>query len=326
MRNITFAAATMEAMEETMAADPKIFVMGEDIARQGGIFGQFKGLSDIFPGRVIDTPISETFLVGGGVGAALAGARPVVDLHYADFLGVCMDEVFNQMAKVRFMFGGQARVPMVLRAPDGFMGLGAAQHSQYTDAWFMSIPGIKVVSTSNAYDAKMVLKAAIESDDPIIYFENKTLMKESFDVPEKADEEPYQIGKAKTIRQGKDVTIVSYSMGIKYAMETADLLSDKGIQAEVIDLITLSPWDREAVLSSASGTHYLCVMHEAVKQGGIGAEIAAAAAEEIFGDLHGAVLRYGAPFCPVPFSPTLEKNVHLKPERMAEDIEALLKK
>lgn len=310
----------MEAMEETMAADPKVFVMGEDIARQGGIFGQFKGLADIFPGRVIDTPISETFIVGGGVGAALAGARPVVDLHYADFLGVCMDEVFNQMAKVRFMFGGQAKVPMVLRAPDGFMGLGAAQHSQYTDAWFMSIPGIKVVSTSNAYDAKTVLKAAIESDDPIIYFENKTLMKESFDVPEKEDEEPYIIGKGKIVRSGSDITVVSYSMGMKYALATADILEKNGVSAEVIDLITLSPWDRELVLDSAARTHHLLVMQEAVKQGGVGAEIAATAAEEIFSELKSPVLRYGAPFCPVPFSPALEKNVHLDPKRMAEDV------
>ncbi len=320
MRNITFAAATMEAMEETMAKDPKIFVMGEDIVKQGGIFGQFKGLADEFPGRVIDTPISETFIVGGGVGAALAGARPVVDLHYADFLGVCMDEVFNQMAKVRYMFGGQAKVSMVLRAPDGFMGLGAAQHSQYTDAWFMSIPGIKVVSTSNAYDAKRVLKAAIESDDPIIYFENKTLMKESFEVPEKSEEEQYEIGKGKLVSEGTDVTIVSYSMGMKYALETADILRKKNINAEVIDLISLSPWDRELVFSSAAKTHHLCIMHEAVKQGSVGAEIAAAAAEEIFGELHGPVLRYGAPFCPVPFSPALEKNVHLVPEKIAEDI------
>lgn len=320
MRNITFAAATLEAMEETMAADPTVFVMGEDIAVQGGIFAQFKGLASKFPDRVIDTPISETFLVGGGVGAALAGARPVVDLHYADFLGVCMDEVFNQMAKLRFMFGGQAKVPMVLRAPDGFMGLGAAQHSQYTDAWFMNIPGIKIISTSNAYDAKMALKAAILSDDPILYFENKTLMKEHFDVPEKAEERPYVIGTAKLIREGADVTIVSYSYGVRIASEVAERLREQGIQAEIIDLVTLSPWDKASVLASVRKTHHLTVLHEAIKQGGVGAEIAATVAEEAFDALKAPVLRFGAPFCPVPFSPVLEKQVHLSPAKIADAI------
>ena len=165
MRKITFSEATREAMAEEMEKYPEVFVMGEDIARQGGIFGQFKGLPAEFPGRVIDTPISETFIVGGGVGAALGGARPVVDMHFADFIGVCMDEVFNQMAKARYMFGGQAKIPLVLRAPDGLAGGGAAQHSQSVESWFIHIPGIKVVAPSNPYDAKMVLKAAIECDD-----------------------------------------------------------------------------------------------------------------------------------------------------------------
>ena len=215
MRKITFSEATREAMAEEMEKYPECFVMGEDIARQGGIFGQFKGLPAEFPGRVIDTPISETFIVGGGVGAALAGARPVVDMHFADFIGVAMDEVFNQMAKVRYMFGGQARIPLVLRAPDGLAGGGAAQHSQSVESWFIHIPGIKVVAPSNPYDAKMVLKAAIESDDPVLYFENKVLYKETGEVPEKADEVPYTIGKARVEREGRDVTIVSYSIGMK---------------------------------------------------------------------------------------------------------------
>ena len=170
MRKITFSQATQEAMAETMAKDPTVFAMGEDLARQGGIFGQFKGLPQQFPGRIIDTPISETFIIGGGVGAALAGARPVVDMHFADFIGVPMDEIFNQMAKVRYMFGGQAKVPLVLRAPDGSAGGGAAQHSQCVESWFAHIPGIKVVAPSNPYDAKMVLKAAIECDDAGLYF------------------------------------------------------------------------------------------------------------------------------------------------------------
>ena len=323
MRKITFAQATLEAMAETMAKDEQIFVMGEDLARQGGIFGQFKGLPQQFPGRVLDTPISETFIIGGGVGAALAGARPVVDMHFADFIGVPMDEVFNQMAKARYMFGGQAKVPLVLRAPDGMTIQGAAQHSQCVEAWFTHIPGVQVVAPSNPYDAKMVLKAAIESDDPVLYFENKILYKEKGEVPELADEVPYTIGKARVEREGSDVTIVSYSIGMKNARGAADLLAKDGIKAEVIDLITLSPWDKETVLNSVKKTHRLCIVHEAVKQGGFGAEIAATVAEEALEYLDAPILRYGAPFCPIPFAPTLEKKVRIFPEDLVKGIKGM---
>ncbi len=323
MRKLSFSAATCEAMAETMAKDPTIFCMGEDLARQGGIFGQFKGLPQQFPGRIIDTPISETFIVGGGVGAALAGARPVVDMHFADFIGVCMDEVFNQMAKARYMFGGQAKVPLVLRAPDGMTIQGAAQHSQAVESWFVHIPGIKVVAPSNPYDAKMVLKAAIECDDPVIYFENKILYKESEMVPEKEDEVPYQIGKAKIKREGKDVTIVSYSIGMKNANAAAEMLAKDGIDAEVIDLISLSPWDKETVINSVKKTHRLCICHEAVKQGGFGAEIAATVAEEALEYLDAPILRYGAPFTPIPFAPTLEKMVRVYPQDLVNGIKGM---
>lgn len=324
MRTITFAQATLEAMAVTMEEDPTVFVMGEDIARQGGIFGQFKDLARQFPDRVIDTPISETFIVGGGVGAALAGARPVVDMHYADFLSVAMDEVFNQMAKARFMFGGQARMPIVLRAPDGQLTNGAAQHTQSVEAWFTHIPGLKVVSPSNPYDAKMTLIAAIRSDDPVIYFENKTLLKESGEVPELADEVPYELGKARVEREGADVTIVSYSIGMKYARVAADALKKRGYSAEVIDLISLLPWDRETVLRSVRKTHRLCILHESVKQGGFGGEIAATVVEDAFDALKAPILRIGAPFCPSPFSPTLEPQVRLSDEKITRDLLKLL--
>ena len=323
MRNITFSQATLEAMEEEMQNDAKIFVMGEDIARQGGIFGQFKGLSDKFPGRVIDTPISETFIIGGGVGAALAGARPVVDMHFADFIGVAMDEVFNQMAKARFMFGGQAKVPLVLRAPDGMTIQGAAQHSQSVESWFTHIPGVKVVTPSDPYKAKMVLKAAIKSDDPVIYFENKILYPQKGEVPEKEDEKEYEIGKADIVREGNDVTIVSYSISLQRAKEAADILEKDGISAEVIDLITLSPWDKETVLESVRKTHRLCIVHEAVKQSGFGAEISAVVAEEAIDQLDAPVLRYGAPFCPIPFAPTLEQKVKIHSEDIAAGIKGM---
>ena len=324
MRKISFSEATREAMAEEMEKYPEVFVMGEDIARQGGIFGQFKGLPAEFPGRVIDTPISETFIVGGGVGAALGGARPVVDMHFADFIGVCMDEVFNQMAKARYMFGGQAKIPLVLRAPDGLAGGGAAQHSQSVESWFIHIPGIKVVAPSNPYDAKMVLKAAIECDDPVLYFENKVLYKESAEVPEKEDEVPYEIGKARVEREGTDVTIVSYSIGMKNARAAADLLAKDGISAEVVDLITLSPWDKETVLNSVKKTHRLCLVSECVKQGGALAEVAATVAEEGLEYLDAPILRYGAPFTPIPFAPTLEKMYRVYPEDLVKGIKGVL--
>lgn len=324
MRTITFAQATLEAMAVTMKEDPAVFVMGEDLARQGGIFGQFKGLAEQFPERVIDTPISETFIVGGGVGAALAGARPVVDMHYADFLGVAMDEVFNQMAKAQFMFGGQTKMPIVLRAPDGQMNNCAAQHTQSVEAWFTHIPGLKVVSPSNPYDAKMTLIAAIHSDDPVVYFENKILLRESGEVPEIEDEIPYELGKARIEREGTDVTIVSYSIGMKHARAAADALEKEGFHPEVIDLISLLPWDKDTVLSSVRKTHRLCILHESVKQGGFGGEIAATAAEEAFDALEAPILRIGAPFCPSPFSPTLEPQVRLSDEKIINDLLKLL--
>ena len=219
MKKITVSKAIGEALHEEMLRDDKVFIMGEDMAVMGNVFAITKGFLEEFgPNRVIDTPISETFIIGGGVGAALAGARPVVDMHFADFIGVPMDEIFNQMAKVRYMFGGQAKVPLVLRAPDGSAGGGAAQHSQCVESWFAHIPGIKVVAPSNPYDAKMVLKAAIECDDPVLYFENKILYKEKGEVPEIGEEEPYTLGKARVEREGKDVTIVSYSIGMKRAL------------------------------------------------------------------------------------------------------------
>ena len=324
MRKLSFAQATLEAMAEELAKDEKIFVMGEDIARQGGVFGQFKGLAQQFPNRVLDTPISETFITGGGVGAALAGARPVVDMHFADFMGVCMDEIFNQMAKMRYMFGGQVNMPLTLRAPDGWVNGGAAQHSQAVESWFVHIPGVQVIAPSNPYDAKMALKAAIRSNDPVLYFENKILYKESDMVPEIEDEEPYTIGKAKVVREGKDVTIVSYSIGMKAARGAAEQLAKEGIEAEVIDLITISPWDRECVMASVKKTHRLCIVHEAVKQGGFGAEVAATVAEECLEYLDAPILRYGAPFCPIPFAPTLEMKLRVTPEDLVKGIKGML--
>ena len=320
MRQISFSEATLEAMKEEMARDERVFILGEDIARQGGIFGQFKGLPQEFGlDRVRDTPISETAIVGAAVGAALAGMRPVADMHFADFIGVCMDEVFNQMAKVRYMFGAQCKVPLVLRAPDGIIRSAAAQHSQSVEAWFMHIPGIKVVIPSNPADAKGLLKAAIRSDDPVLYFEHKVLFPMKGPVPE--GEHIVEIGKANVAREGKDVTIVSYSLMMHRALEAAEKLAAEGIQAECIDLRTISPIDKETIFASVKKTKRLVIVHEAVKQGGVGAEISALVAEELIDYLDAPIRRIGAPFVPIPFSPALEKLVKIS----ADDIVNVVK-
>lgn len=305
MREITFAEATMEAMAEEMERDSRVFLMGEDIARQGGIFGQFKGLPQKFGfDRVRDTPISETAIVGAGVGAALAGMRPVVDMHFVDFITVAMDEVVNQMAKIRYMFGGQCKVPLVLRAPDGAARSAAAQHSQSLEAWFVHVPGLKVVIPSNPADAKGLLKAAIRDDNPVLYFENKDLFRMKGPVPD--GEFLVPIGKANVVREGRDVTIVSYSITLHKALKAADKLAEEGIEAEVIDLRTIVPLDKETIFASVKKTKHLVIAHEATKNGGVGSEVAAVVAEEIIDYLDGPIKRVGAKFVPIPFSPALE--------------------
>ena len=323
MRQISFSEATLEAMTEEMQRDSKVFIMGEDIAAQGGIFGQFKGLPQKFgKDRVLDTPISETAIVGAGVGAAMAGMRPVVDMHFADFIGVCMDEILNQMAKARYMFGGQCSMPLVLRAPDGIIRSAAAQHSQSLEAFFLHIPGIKVVIPSNPADAKGLLKAALRSEDPVLYFEHKGLFPLKGPVPE--GEHIVPIGKAAVSREGSDVTLVSYSMMMHRVLEAAEALEKEGISAEVIDLRTISPLDMETIYKSVAKTHRLVVVHEAVRTGGVGAEIAARVAEEMMDDLDAPIRRLGAPFVPVPFSPSLERLVKITPEQICQAVREIL--
>ncbi|MGG2479270.1 alpha-ketoacid dehydrogenase subunit beta [Brevibacillus borstelensis] len=320
MRNISFSQATLEAMQEEMRRDERVFIMGEDIASQGGIFGQFKGLPKEFGlERVRDTPISETALVGAGIGAALAGAVPVVDMHFADFIGVTMDEVLNQMAKIRYMFGGQATLPLVLRAPDGVTRSAAAQHSQSLEAWFLHIPGLKVVIPSNPADAKGLLKAAIRDQNPVIYFEHKDLFSKKGPVPDGDYLTP--IGKAAVVREGKDVTIVSYSAMLGKCLEAADQLGSlHGLEAEVIDLRTIVPMDMETIYESVKKTHRLVVAHEAVKTGGVGGDIAASVSENILEYLDAPIIRVGAAFTPIPFSPPLEKRVIPQVESIVEAV------
>jgi pyruvate dehydrogenase E1 component beta subunit len=297
--------------------------MGEDIARQGGIFGQFKDLPVEFGvERVRDTPITETAIVGAAIGAALAGMRPVADMHFADFLGVTMDEVFNQMAKIRYMFGGQTTVPMVIRAPDGLIRSAAAQHSQSIESWFNNIPGIIVVAPSNPADAKGLLKAALQSDDPVIYFENKDLFSRKGEVPE--DENfVIPLGKAAVVTEGKDVTIVSYSIMMSLVHKAAEKLEAEGYSVEIIDLRTLSPFDKDTVIESVKKTHRLLIAHEAVKIGGLGSEVAAVVAEEALDYLDAPIVRVGAKFTPVPFSPTLEEAYRPKVEDIIAGVKSM---
>ena len=310
-------------MTEEMARDERVFVMGEDIARQGGIFGQFKGLADRFgTGRVMDTPISETAIVGACIGSALAGMRPVADMHFADFIGVCFDEVLNQMAKIYYMFGGQKSIPMVLRAPDGLVNQAAAQHSQSLEAFFLHIPGLKVVAPSNPADAKGLLKSAIRDDNPVIYFEHKALFSMKGEVPDGDHLVP--IGRANVVRKGSDVTLVSYSMTMNHCVKAAEILAGEGIDVELIDLRTISPLDVGTILESVARTTRLVIAHEAVKQGGVGAELAAIVAEEAIDCLDAPIVRVGAPFTPVPFARPLERAYRVTPEKIAEAVRSVM--
>jgi len=297
----------MEAMTEEMERDPAVFVIGEDLTAQGGIFGQFTGLPERFPGRIIDAPISETAIVGAGVGAALTGMRPLVDMHFADFVTTAMDEIVNQMAKIRYMFGGQASVPMVLWAPDGGGLRAAAHHSQCLESWFVHTPGLKVVSPSEPADVKGLLKAALRDDDPVIFFQHKRLFAQKGPVPE--GEYVIPIGKAEVKRPGRDISIITYSRMTYLSLEAAKILSEKGIEAEVIDLRTLKPLDFPLIAESVKKTYRAMVVHEACLTGGFGAEIAARIGEELFDWLDAPVTRIGAKDVPMPFNPAMEDFV-----------------
>lgn len=325
MREITFADATREAMQEEMRRDPTVFVMGEDIARQGGVFGQFKDMSQEFGyERVLDTPISEGAIVGAALGAALTGMRPVVDIHFADFVTCAMDELINQICKIRYMFGGQAKAPLVIRAPDGSVRQVAAQHSQSLEAWFLHAPGMKIVVPSNPADAKGLLKAAIRSDDPVLYCEHKALYRVKGLVPDEADY-LVPIGKAAVCRQGRHVSVLTYSLMVSKALEAADALAREGIEVEVIDLRSLLPLDKETIAVSVKKTKHVLVAHEACRRGGAGAEIAATISEDLFDYLDAPVKRVGAKDVPIPFSPPLERFVIPQAEDIATAVRELVR-
>jgi pyruvate dehydrogenase E1 component beta subunit len=306
-RELTNTEAMAEVLKEEMMQDPSIFIIGEDLVAHGGIFGQFIGLPQAFPRRVIDTPVSETAIVGAGLGAALTEMRPFVDLHFADFTAAAMDEIANQTAKIRYMFGGQVKVPLVIWAPDGAGLSAAAHHSQLLEAWFVHTPGLKVVSPCFPYDVKGLIKTSIRDDDPILFFMHKKMFFRKGPVPE--EEYLIPLGKADLKRKGIDVTVITYSIMILHAFEAAEQLEKEGISVKVLDLRTLWPMDWEAVAESVSKTNRVVVAHEASLTGGYGAEVAARIQEELFDELDAPIVRVGAHRVPHPFSPPMENFV-----------------
>jgi pyruvate/2-oxoglutarate/acetoin dehydrogenase E1 component len=291
-----------------MRRDERVIVLGEDIAEHGGAFQVTAGLLDEFgPTRIRQTPISEIGIVGAGVGAALTGLRPVVELMYVDFSGLAMDQIVNQAAQNRFMFGGQARVPLVIRTQGGSGRGNAAQHSKSLEAWFAHVAGLKVVMPATPADAKGLLTAAIRDDDPVMFIEHKLLYRSKGQVPQ--GEHVVPLGSADIKRPGRDLTIVTWSREVLFSLEAATTLAVDGIEAEVIDLRTLVPLDREAVLASVRRTHRALVVHEAVKRGGYGAEIAAMIAEEAFDDLDAPPRRLAGLETPIPYAQHLELAV-----------------
>ena len=322
-REVTYIGAVAEATRTVLSEQENAFVAGEDVAGAGGVFGSYRGILDEFGDeRIVDTPISEEGIIGLGVGAAATGLRPIVDIMFMDFMGECMDEIANQMAKMRYMFGGSAKLPItVITMSGGGMNM-AAQHSQSLEAWICHLPGLKVVAPSTPKDVKGFIISASRDDNPVFVVLNKLSLGMSGEVPEESYEIP--LGKANVVREGADVSIVTYSRMVGEALTAADTLSEQGIEAEVLDLRSLQPMDTEAIVSTVKKTQRVVVVHEAVRFGGLGGEIAAQIQEEAFDYLDAPVARVGAPFSPVPFSPVLEQAYIPNANRIVSEVNTLL--
>ncbi len=313
VREITLAQAIREALAEEMRRDPRVFIMGEDVAEAGTPFKVLSGLVEEFgPQRVIDTPISEPGITGMGVGAAMTGMRPVVDIMFGDFLGLAMDQIANQAAKVHYMSGGKLKVPLVVRTTLGATRRSAAQHSQSLHAWVSHIPGLKVALPSTPYDAKGLLKTAIRDENPVIFFEDKMMYQLKGPVPEGDYTIPFGVADIK--REGTDITIVATSSMVQVALAAADQLAALDISAEVIDPRTTYPLDKQTMIESAKKTSRAIVMDEGYERYGVTAELAAIIAEGAFYYLDAPVRRMGAMDVPVPFSPVLEDQTVPTPD------------
>lgn len=323
MPEIRYVQAINRALADAMQEDASVILLGEDIGAAGGPFGATRGLQERFGAeRVRDTPIAEAALTGAAVGAALTGLRPVAEIMFMDFITLAMDALVNQAAKARFMFGGQRGVPMVLRTPHGGGVSAGPQHSQCLEAWFCHIPGLKVVCPATPADAYGLLRAAIADPDPVVMVEHKGLYAMKGEVAEAP--EPVPIGRARIARPGRDATVVCYGAAVHWALEAAQNLAAEGVEAEVLDLRSLQPWDEAAVLESLSRTHHLVIAHEAVEAFGVGAEIAARMADTGFDELDGPILRVAAPFTPVPFARPLEAAWRPDAARIAEAVRRTL--
>jgi acetoin:2,6-dichlorophenolindophenol oxidoreductase subunit beta len=323
MPTVTYAQALNDALREELRADPRVFLMGEDIGRHGGVFRVTKDLlAEFGPQRIRDTPISESGFTGIGIGAAMAGMRPVVELLFMDFALVAADQIINQAAKLRYMSGGTLSVPIVIRGQQGGGRGNGAQHSQSFEAWFAQVPGLKVVAPATPYDAKGLLKSAIRDGNPVIFIEHKLLYNTKGEVPEKAYTVP--ISQAEVKRVGRDITVVSYSRCLLQALEAAEILAQRGVEAEVVDLRTIEPLDMATIVRSVRETGRLLVVHEAHSNCGIGAEIIARMYELAPEALVAPARRLGARHLPIPVAESLENTVLPQTGDIVKAVEAML--
>lgn len=322
MATMTYAEAGREAIARAMRADPAVWCVGEDLGR-GGVFGQYKGLAEEFgPERICDAPISEACIMGAAVGAAMTGTRPIVEMRFSDFALCAVDELVNQAAKARFMFGGQAHVPMLVRQPIGMWRSSAAQHSQSLEAWYTHIPGLAVVCPAYPQDVFDLLGESVRANDPVVFMEHKALWGLEGEVD--VDAAPAPLGQGRTVREGGDVTIVSWSATVHECVAAADRLAERGVGAEVIDLRSLWPWDKRTVLASVERTGRLVVAHEAVSVGGFGAEVAATVAERAGHRLRAPIRRLGSPRSLIPYAPNLERRLKVTADMIADAAQSTL--
>ncbi len=324
MREITYAEAIREALKEEMTKDPNMILIGEDIAAYGGAFKITDGFVKEFgPERVRDTPISEAAIAGAAIGASLMGLRPVAEIMYMDFLPICLEQICNQAAKMRFMSGGQLRVPIVIRTQYSLGRAHGAQHSQFVPSWLLQVAGVKVVLPSTPHDAKGLLITAMRDGNPVVYIESSLLYRVKGPVPENEYTLPF--GKTDVKREGSDVTVVAISRMVQEAMAAAEILEEQAISAEILDPMTIQPLDREAIVNSVKKTGRLIIAEDDCKTGGVGAEIAASVAERAIDYLDAPILRVAAPDMPIPFSPSLEQEYMPNKEKVIEAVKSLLR-
>ncbi len=324
MSTVYYRDAIREAMREEMLRDERVFIMGEDVADHGGNFLTTRGILEEFgPKRIFDTPLSEAAIAGAGVGAAMMGLRPIIEIMYADFLPIAMDAIVNRAAKVSYMTGGAVTAPLVIRSAYGAGRRTGAHHSQSTESWFLNVPGLTIVAPSTSRDAKGLLKSSIRSDNPVLFLEHKLLYAKRGEVEE--GDYTIPLGEAEIRRAGNDVTVVSYGRMVDMSLAASDRLRNNGVSAEVIDLRTLYPLDSRQVIESVKRTGRLVIVHEAPVFGGFGGEVAAIVAEHALGYLDAPIRRVGAPWTPVPYSPTLEDAYIPQVEDVVEAIESVLR-